>query len=201
MPQREVSPLYAVGIDLGTTYSCLSYLTPQGQPVACPNSEGEMTTPSVVLFDGDEIVVGTEALRNAVAQPDRVVQHAKRFMGDTQKCWVIDSQVYTPVDTSSFIIRKLLDGAEERLQSHIRHAVITVPAQFSDFQRQRTIEAGIQAGLERVDIINEPVAAALCYVLGEGMWFAELANDQTVMVFDLGAEHSICRLCVTTRIA
>jgi molecular chaperone DnaK len=180
------SALHAVGIDLGTTYSCLSYLTPQGQPMACPNAEGEMTTPSVVLFDGDEIVVGTEALRNAVAQPERVIQHAKRFMGDNKKCWVIDGHVYTPVDISSFIVQKLLAGAQERLHSRIRHAVITVPAQFSDYQRQRTIEAGLKAGLERVEIINEPVAAALCYVLGEGMWFAELADSQTVMVFDLG---------------
>jgi len=186
MAGRDATPVYAAGIDLGTTYSCLSYLTPQGQPVACPNEEGEMTTPSVVLFDGDEIVVGSEALRNAVAQPERVVQHAKRFMGDSHKCWVIDGQVYTPVDISALIIRKLLSGAEARLGARLRHAVITVPAQFSDFQRQRTIEAGHKAGLERVDIINEPVAASLCYVLGEGMWFAELANDQTVMVFDLG---------------
>ncbi|HVJ68402.1 MAG TPA: Hsp70 family protein, partial [Caulifigura sp.] len=186
MAGRDATPVFAVGIDLGTTYSCLSYLTPQGQPVACPNEEGEMTTPSVVLFDGDEIVVGSEALRNAVAQPDRVVQHAKRFMGDSRKCWVIDGHVYTPVEISSLIIRKLLDGAEARLGAKLKHAVITVPAQFSDFQRQRTIEAGHMAGLERVDIINEPVAASLCYVLGEGMWFAELANDQTVMVFDLG---------------
>ncbi|HVJ87161.1 MAG TPA: Hsp70 family protein [Caulifigura sp.] len=186
MAGRDATPIFAVGIDLGTTYSCLSYLTPQGQPVACPNEEGEMTTPSVVLFDGDEIVVGSEALRNAVAQPDRVVQHAKRFMGDSKKCWVIDGHVYTPVEISALIIRKLLDGAEARLSAKLKHAVITVPAQFSDFQRQRTIEAGLKAGLERVDIINEPVAASLCYVLGEGMWFAELANDQTVMVFDLG---------------
>ncbi len=186
MAGRDATPIFAVGIDLGTTYSCLSYLTPQGQPVACPNEEGEMTTPSVVLFDGDEIVVGSEALRNSVAQPDRVVQHAKRFMGDSHKCWVVDGHVYTPVEISSLIIRKLLDGAEARLGTKLRSAVITVPAQFSDFQRQRTIEAGLKAGLERVDIINEPVAASLCYVLGEGMWFAELANDQTVMVFDLG---------------
>ncbi|QDT54137.1 Chaperone protein DnaK [Caulifigura coniformis] len=186
MAGRDATPVYAAGIDLGTTYSCLSYLTPQGQPVACPNEEGEMTTPSVVLFDGDEIVVGSEALRNAVAQPERVVQHAKRYMGDSHKCWVVDGQVYTPVDISALIIRKLLSGAEARLGARLRHAVITVPAQFSDFQRQRTIEAGHKAGLERVDIINEPVAASLCYVLGEGMWFAELANDQTVMVFDLG---------------
>lgn len=186
MAGRDATPFFAVGIDLGTTYSCLSYLTPQGQPVACPNEEGEMTTPSVVLFDGDEIVVGSEALRNAVVQPERVVQNAKRSMGDSQKCWVIDGHVYTPVDISALILKKLLSGAEARLGAKLRHAVITVPAQFSDIQRQRTVEAGHKAGLERVDIINEPVAASLCYVLGEGMWFAELANDQTVMVFDLG---------------
>ncbi len=177
--------IHSVGIDLGTTYSCISYLSPQGQPITLPNEEGELTTPSVVLIDGEDVVVGTEALRNAVANPDRVIQHAKRFMGDTRKSWTIDGQRYTPVDVSAFVVRKLLDGAEARL-GPIKQAVITVPAQFSDIQRQWTSEAGRLAGLERVDIINEPVAAALCHVLGEGNWFAEIANDQTVMVFDLG---------------
>ncbi len=176
----------AVGIDLGTTYSCISYLTPQGQPVTVPNQEGELTTPSVVLFDGDEAIVGSEALRNAVAHPTRVIQHAKRFMGDPKKTWVIDGKTYRPEDISAIILRKLLAAAEERLGMPVKQAVVTVPAQFSDIQRQKTAEAGRKAGLERVDIINEPVAASLCYVLGEGMWFAELANDQTVMVFDLG---------------
>src|SRR5690606_4335547 len=141
----------------------------------------ELATPSVVLFDGNEVVVGTEALRHAVSSPERVVSHAKRFMGDPSKCWVFDGTVYRPLDISAFILKKLLEGAEERL-GPIRHAVITVPAQFSDVQRQQTVEAGLQAGLSRVDIINEPVAAAMCYVLSEGMWFAELANEQTVMV-------------------
>ncbi len=177
--------MHAVGIDLGTTYSCLSYLTPQGEPVTLPNSEGELATPSVVLFDGDNPIVGTEALRSAVSQPERVIQNAKRFMGDRQKFWVVDGKVHRPPDISALILRKLLDAAEERL-GPVRHAVITVPAQFGDLQRQDTAEAGRMAGLERVDIINEPVAAALCYVLSEGMWFAELADDQTVMVFDLG---------------
>lgn len=177
--------VHPVGIDLGTTYSCLTHLTPEGQPVTLPNTEGELTTPSVVFFDGDEVVVGTEALRNSVTHPDRVVAHAKRFMGDPHKCWVFDGHVYRPEQISSFILRKLLDGAEERL-GRIRHAVITVPAQFSDVQRQLTVEAGLNAGLERVDIINEPVATAMCHVLADGMWFAELANDQTVLVFDLG---------------
>jgi molecular chaperone DnaK len=176
---------HSVGIDLGTTYSCISYLSPQGQPITLPNEEGELTTPSIVLVDGEDVVVGTEALRNAVANPDRVIEHAKRYMGDTRKTWTIDGQVYTPIDVSAFVIRKLLDGAEARL-GPIKQAVITVPAQFSDIQRQWTSEAGRLAGLDRVDIINEPVAAALCHVLGEGNWFAEIANDQTVMVFDLG---------------
>lgn len=182
---RSGSPVHPVGIDLGTTYSCIGTLTPQGQPITLPNSQGEMATPSVVLFDGQDAIVGTEALRQSITCPERVVSQAKRFMGDPQKCWVIDGKVYRPRDISALILRSLLDAAEERL-GRIRHAVITVPAQFSDLQRKDTVEAGLQAGLERVDIINEPVAAAMCYVLGEGMWFSELAKDQTVLVFDLG---------------
>ncbi len=181
-----MSAVHAVGIDLGTTYSCLSHLTSQGQPVTLPNAEGELSTPSVVLFDGEEVVVGTEALRNAVAQPDRVVQNAKRFMGDPHKSWVVDGKVYRPADISALVLKSLLQAAEEQL-GPIRHAVITVPAQFSDLQRQDTIEAGHLAGLDKVDLINEPVAAALCYVLGsEGTWFSELAQAQTIMVYDLG---------------
>ncbi len=181
-----MSGVHAVGIDLGTTYSCLSYLTRQGEPVSLPNHEGELSTPSVVFFDGDEVIVGTEALRNAVAQPDRVVQNAKRFMGDPNKSWVIDGRVYRPADISALVLRKLLESAAEHL-GPIRHAVVTVPAQFSDIQRQDTIDAAHKAGLDRVDLINEPVAAALCYVLGtEGMWFSELAAEQKIMVYDLG---------------
>lgn len=185
-PANQPHRTFAVGIDLGTTYSCISYLTPQGQPVTVPNQEGELTTPSVVLFEGDEPIVGSEALRNAVLHPTRVVQHAKRHMGDPHKSWVIDGRTYRPEDISAFVLKKLISAAEERLGGPITQAVVTVPAQFGDIQRQKTEEAARKAGLERVDIINEPVAAALCYVLGEGMWFAELANDQTVMVFDLG---------------
>ena len=183
--QRNKHRVHPIGIDLGTTYSCVSQLTSSGQPVAVPNTEGELSTPSIVLFDGDQAVVGTEALRNSVTMPERVVKNAKRFMGDPNKSWVIDRKVYRPKDISALILRKLLDGAEERL-GPISHAVITVPAQFSDVQRQLTVEAGIDAGLEKVDIINEPVATAMCHVLSEGMWFAELANEQTVLVFDLG---------------
>lgn len=174
-----------VGIDLGTTYSCISHLDRQGEPHTLPNPEGELSTPSVVLFDGSEVVVGTEALRNSVVHPERVIQNSKRYMGDPKKTWVVDGRAYRPPDVAAMILRHLLEGAQQHI-GPIEHAVITVPAQFSDVQRQLTAEAGLQAGLKKVDIINEPVAAALCYVLGEGMWFAELADDQTVMVYDLG---------------
>lgn len=183
--QRQQKKTPPVGIDLGTTYSCLSYLSPEGKPITLPNLEGELSTPSVVFFEGEEVIVGTEALRNSVSQPDRVVQHAKRYMGDPQKTWVFNGQVYRPQDISACILRKLLNSADEQLGT-VRHAVITVPAQFSHVQRELTIQAGLQAGLERVDIINEPVATALCYVLSEGDWFAEIANEQILLVFDLG---------------
>jgi molecular chaperone DnaK len=176
----------AVGIDLGTTYSCIAYLNEHGEPVTLPNQEGELSTPSVVLFDKDEVVVGTEALRNAIMSPEHVVQNSKRFIGDSTHRWVIDEKPYTPVDIATFILKKLISAAQERI-GLIEQAVITVPAQFSDSQRHATIEAGYRAGLKRVDIINEPVAAALCYVLGtEGLWFTELAEAQRILVYDLG---------------
>lgn len=179
-------PTHAVGIDLGTTYSCIAYLNEHGEPVTLPNEEGELATPSAVLFDDDEVVVGTEALRNAIVRPDRVVQNSKRFIGDPEAKWTIDGKNYTPVDIAAFILKKLIGAAQRQIGS-VEQAVITVPAQFSDAQRQATVEAGHRAGLQRVDLINEPVAAALCYVLGtEGLWFTELAEEQRIMVYDLG---------------
>jgi molecular chaperone DnaK len=113
------------------------------------------------------------------------VQNAKRFMG-SNKTWTIEGKTYTPVDIGALVLRKMLDSAAEQI-GEITQAVITVPAQFSDWQRQATVEAGFQAGLKRVDIINEPVAAALCYVLGsEGLWFTELTDEQRILVYDLG---------------
>ncbi len=178
---------HAVGIDLGTTYSCISYLNEHGEPVTLANQEGELATPSVVLFDeGGEVVVGTEALRNAVVKPLRVVQNSKRYMGDLERKWVVDDRAYTPIDIATLVLKKLLSAAEEQI-GKIEQAVITVPAQFSDIQRQWVMEAGKRAGLSKVDMINEPVAAALCYVLGtEGLWFTELAEEQRIMVYDLG---------------
>ena len=179
-------PTHAVGIDLGTTYSCLAYLNEHGEPITVPNKDGELSTPSVVLFDGDHVIVGTEALRNSIRQPDKVIVHAKRYMGSPTHRWKINGKSYSPVDISTFILKSMLDSARERV-GDIERAVITVPAQFSDVQRQATAEAGKRAGLKHVDIINEPVAAALCFVLGtEGIWFTELATAQTIMVVDLG---------------
>ncbi|WP_417383621.1 Hsp70 family protein [Gimesia sp.] len=178
--------IQAVGIDLGTTYSCIAHLNEHGEPVTIPNQEGELSTPSVALFDGAEVIVGTEALRHAIVNPRNVVQHAKRYLGKPNFRWEIDGRYFTPRDISAFVLKKLLSAAEERI-GPIESAVITVPAQFSDLQRQETIAAGKQAGLKQVDLINEPVAAALCYVLGsEGMWFAELAEEQRILVYDLG---------------
>ncbi len=177
---------HAVGIDLGTTYSCIAYLNEQGEPVSIPNQEGEISTPSVVMFDKNEVIVGTEALRNAIMNPLHVVQNAKRWMGDPKKKWIIDGKTYTPSDIATAILRKLLSDAQRQIGS-IERAVITVPAQFSEGQRLATVEAGKAAGLKQVDIINEPVAAALCYVLGtEGLWFSELAAEQRILVYDLG---------------
>lgn len=181
-----MNPTHAVGIDLGTTYSCIAYLNEHGEPVSIPNKDGELSTPSAVLFEGNDVIVGTEAMRNSIRHPDQVVLHAKRYMGSPNHRWKIGGKSYSPVEISTYILKSLLESAQERI-GRVTNAVITVPAQFSDVQRQATAEAGKRAGLTHVDIINEPVAAALCFVLGtEGIWFTELATAQTVMVVDLG---------------
>lgn len=184
--EPEMLTTHAVGIDLGTTYSCIAYLNDQGEPVSIPNQEGEISTPSVVMYDQGEVVVGTEALRNAIISPMQVVQNAKRSIGNPKQRWLIEGKSYSPVDISTAILRKLLHDAAQQI-GPIDRAVITVPALFSEAQRQATVEAGRRAGLKQVDIINEPVAAALCYVLGtEGLWFTELAGEQRILVYDLG---------------
>ena len=134
-------PTHAVGIDLGTTYSCLSYLNEHGEPITVPNKDGELSTPSVVLFDGNHVIVGTEALRNSIRHPDKVVVHAKRYMGSPTHRWKVNGKSYSPIDISTFILKSMLDSARERI-GEIERAVITVPAQYSDVQRQATAEAG-----------------------------------------------------------
>jgi len=167
-----------VGIDLGTTNSVVAVLE-GGEPVIIPNSEGSRTTPSVVAFtkEGDRIV-GQVAKRQAITNPDRTIMSIKRHMGTDYKVR-IDGKDYTPQEISAIILRKLKEEAENYLGEKVTQAVITVPAYFTDAQRQATKDAGTIAGLEVLRIINEPTAAALAYGLDKG-------EEQTVLVFDLG---------------
>jgi molecular chaperone DnaK len=177
-----------VGIDLGTSYSSLSALDAnlEARPVA--NGEGDYKTPSVVYFaeEGSGVVVGQNALKPGFTHPERLVAHAKRYLGDPDACWEIDGVFYSPVDVSAFVLGKLFRDAENEL-GPIREAVITVPAHFNDHQRKLTIRAGEQAGLETVHLLNEPVAAALCFALGTGgKEMLYLHDDCTVLIYDLG---------------
>ncbi len=167
-----------IGIDLGTTNSCVAVYE-GGEPVVIPNPEGARTTPSVVGFNkAGERVIGQVAKRQAITNPDKTVMSIKRHMGSDYKV-NIDGKSYTPQEISAMILQKLKADAEAYLGSKVSKAVITVPAYFSDAQRQATKDAGKIAGLEVMRIINEPTAAALAY----GM---DKENDQRIMVFDLG---------------
>ena len=167
-----------IGIDLGTTNSCVATLE-GGQPVVIPNSEGSRTTPSVVAFSKEgERLVGITAKRQAVTNSDRTVMSVKREMG-TDWSKQIDDDEYTPQEISAFVLQKLKADAEEYLGKEVKQAVITCPAYFSDAQRKATQDAGRIAGLEVLRIINEPTAAALAYGVDK-------EEDQTILVFDLG---------------
>lgn len=167
-----------IGIDLGTTNSCVAVME-GGEAVVIPNAEGGRTTPSVVGFSKTgERLVGQVAKRQAVSNPDRTVLSIKRYMGTDYKA-KIEGQEYSPQEISAMILQKLKTDAEAYLGSKVEQAVITVPAYFSDAQRQATKDAGRIAGLKVERIINEPTAAALAYGLDKG-------EDQTVLVFDLG---------------
>ncbi len=167
-----------IGIDLGTTNSCVATLE-GGQAVIIPNSEGSRTTPSVVAFNKDgERLVGITAKRQAVTNSDRTILSVKREMGtDWNK--QIDDDDYTPQEVSAFVLQKLKSDAEEYLGREVKQAVITCPAYFTDAQRKATQDAGRIAGLEVLRIINEPTAAALAYGVDK-------EEDQTILVFDLG---------------
>ncbi|WP_079910570.1 molecular chaperone DnaK [Paenibacillus sp. 32352] len=167
-----------IGIDLGTTNSCVAVME-GGEAVVIPNAEGNRTTPSVVGFKKDgERIVGETAKRQAITNPDRTVISIKRHMGTNHK-EVIDGKEYTPQEISAMILQKLKADAEAYLGTTVTQAVITVPAYFNDSQRQATKDAGKIAGLEVLRIVNEPTAAALAY----GM---EKSEDQTILVYDLG---------------
>ena len=167
-----------IGIDLGTTNSCVAVIE-GGEPVVIPNAEGSRTTPSVVAFaKNGERLVGQVAKRQAVSNPDHTIASIKRQMGTSHKV-TINSKDYTPQEISAMILTKLKKDAEAYLGETVTQAVITVPAYFTDSQRQATKDAGKIAGLDVKRIINEPTAAALSYGVDK-------ENDQKVMVYDLG---------------
>ncbi len=168
-----------IGIDLGTTNSCIAYLREGGEVEIINNSNGGRTTPSVVAFsESGEILVGESAKNQIVLNYDRSISSIKREMGTDHKVKIGDKE-YTPQEISAFILKKLKNDAEEYFGEPVEEAVITVPAYFSDAQRQATKDAGRIAGLKVRRIINEPTAAALAY--GEGK-----SEDHTILVYDLG---------------
>ncbi len=165
-----------IGIDLGTTFSAIATME-GGKPKIIPNAEGQRTTPSVVNVSKEgERVVGTIAKRQAISNPERTIRSIKREMGTSYKI-TIDGKEYKPPEISAMILQKLKRDAEAYLGEEIKQAVITVPAYFSDAQRQATKDAGKIAGLEVLRIINEPTSASLAYGLNK-------EEEVTILVFD-----------------
>jgi len=178
MMERYIMSGPVIGIDLGTTNSCVATLE-GGQPVVIANSEGARTTPSVVAFTKEnERLVGVTAKRQAVTNSEKTILSVKREMG-TDWSQKIDDETYTPQEISAFILQKLKADAEDYLGREVKQAVITCPAYFSDAQRKATKDAGRIAGLDVLRIINEPTAAALAYGVDKD-------DDQTILVYDLG---------------
>lgn len=168
------------GIDLGTTYSCISYIDDSGRPVVVPNAEGDNTTPSVVYFESPRnIVVGKEAKNQSKLSPDRVIAFVKREMGNATFSFEVDGKPYRPEEVSSFILRKLVRDAAQHTGEEVTDVVITCPAYFGINEREATKNAGEIAGLRVHHILNEPTAAAICYAAGK-------PEDKVVLVYDLG---------------
>ena len=192
-----------IGIDLGTTNSCVSVLE-GGSPVVIPNDEGGRTTPSVVAFKGDETIVGDRAKRQAVTNPKNTIYEVKRLMGNTydecsqevnrvtyeivnksgQPRIQVDEKFYSPEEISATILQKLKKDAEDYLGEEVKQCVVTVPAYFSDNQRLTTKNAASIAGMECLRIINEPTAAALAYGLNKS------DKEMKIVVFDFGGKKS-----------
>ena len=152
----------AVGIDLGTTFSAIAHIDTYGKPQIIPNSENERITPSVILFDGSNAVVGSVAKQNAVAEPEKIVDFVKREMGKSKAEFAREftGKPYSAEELSALIIKKLKNDAEKYLGEPVTDAVITVPAYFNDAERTATLHAGQLAGLNVLQVINEPTAAA-----------------------------------------
>ena len=172
-------PKRVYGIDLGTTYSAIAYVDEHGKPVIIANQESERITPSVVLFDGNNIIVGNTAKESAKVEPHRVVSRIKQHMGDPNFVFEYEGQSFSPEDISSFILRKVVGDAEIALGEPITDVVITCPAYFGTAEREATANAGRLAGLNVRAILNEPTAGAIAYGLEQG-------EDQVVLVYDLG---------------
>lgn len=171
-----------IGIDLGTTFSCMAYITENGQSEIIPNSEGENTTPSAVLFDGNSTIVGKEAKSQSLFEPQSFEQFVKRHMGERDYLFTTkDGEKYSPEAVSAIILSKMKSDAENYLGDTVDGAVITVPAYFNESQRKSTMDAGKIAGLNVIAIINEPTAAALAFGISKGT-----DKPQTIMVYDLG---------------
>lgn len=171
-----------IGIDLGTTFSCMAYINEEGQPVVIPNGEGKNTTPSTVLFDGTSTIVGEEAKNQSIIDPQNFEQFVKRHMGERDYLFSTeDGEKYSPEAISAIILAKMKADAEQHLGEPIEGAVITVPAYFNEAQRKSTMDAGKIAGLNVLAIINEPTAAALAFGIAKGT-----EKEQTIMVYDLG---------------
>lgn len=174
---------YIYGIDLGTTYSCISYVDPNGMPVAIKNAEGVPTTPSVVHFSSaTEILVGDSAKEMAILEPENTVTFVKRLMGKTDMVGTYFGEKQSPEQISARILGKLAKDAGEAVQSEVKDVVITCPAYFGTAERMATKNAGRIAGLNVIEVISEPTAAALSY----GMNKANQGQECTFMVYDLG---------------
>jgi molecular chaperone DnaK len=172
-----------VGIDLGTTRSVVAHIDKFGNPCAIANSEGDLTTPSAVLFENGTVAVGKEALKARAAMPDQVAMFAKREMGKEKFSTKLDGKEYPPELIQSFILGKLRDDAEAKLGQPVKGAVITVPAHFNEPKRRATLDAAKLAGIEVLAIINEPTASAIAYGLETHF---KLLGPQTALVYDLG---------------
>src|SRR5438445_5507655 len=172
----------AIGIDLGTTFSAGAHIDAYGKPQIIPNAESERITPSMILFDGESAIVGTLAKNNSVSEPEKIVDFVKREMGKPKEQFhrEFGGKLYSAEELSALIVKKLKADAEKYLQAPVTDAVITVPAYFNDAERTATITAGQLAGLNVLQIINEPTAAALAYGLDK------LDENHSVFVFDLG---------------
>ena len=176
-----------VGIDLGTTYSALAYLNDEGQPQVVNNADDRPITPSVVLLDEDKVVVGPSFERISVADPTQIVEAIKREMGDKDYHVVYQNKKLSPEFVSALILKKMKQDAEKVI-GPIANAVLTVPYYFNDVRRKATQDAGRIAGLNVVDIINEPTAATLAYAWGQKvLGRTDLSDEEkTILVYDLG---------------